>query len=53
MLDEGYIKFKANWTKNDVIISEHITRLNYWRQEMYRLGLIGAYDNEIGYGNIS
>ncbi|MEL6717307.1 MAG: class II aldolase/adducin family protein, partial [Bacteroidota bacterium] len=53
MIDEGYIKFKADWTKKDCILNEDIAQLNHWRQEMYRLGLIGAYDNGIGYGNIS
>jgi ribulose-5-phosphate 4-epimerase/fuculose-1-phosphate aldolase len=30
-----------------------IKQLNYWRDTLYNLKLIGAYDNDIGYGNIS
>lgn len=53
MLDEGYIKFQAHWTQKNSITDRDITELNHWRQEMYHLGLIGAYENGIGYGNIS
>ncbi|MEM8525220.1 MAG: class II aldolase/adducin family protein [Bacteroidota bacterium] len=53
MLDEGYIKFQANWIKKEVITDANICELNHWRQEMHRLSLIGAYSNGIGYGNIS
>ena len=53
MIDEGYIKFKANWTKTTPIEADKIANLNHWRQEMYRLNLIGAYENGIGFGNIS
>ncbi|MBU2100695.1 class II aldolase/adducin family protein, partial [Candidatus Micrarchaeota archaeon] len=30
-----------------------IEELNYWRKKMFDLGLIGAYENGIGFGNIS
>lgn len=53
MLDEGYIKFKANWSKTPAFPVAQITTLNYWRQEMYKHHLIGAYPNGIGFGNIS
>lgn len=53
MLDEGYIKFQANWTQKNSIADKDIAELNHWRQEMYHLKLIGAYENGIGYGNIS
>ena len=51
MSEEGYIKFKCNW-----IISENeedIIEINKWRQKLFDLNLIGAYDNGIGFGNIS
>ncbi len=53
LLDEGYIKFKANWEKTPALPADQITVLNYWRQEMYHYNLIGAYPNGIGFGNIS
>lgn len=53
MIDEGYIKFQADWAQKNTITDRNIAELNHWRQEMYDLGLIGAYENGIGYGNIS
>lgn len=53
MIDEGYIKFRANWTPSAPIAQSKIEKLNHWRQAMYRLHLIGAYENGIGFGNIS
>jgi len=53
MLDEGYIKFQGNWQSAPPLPDAVLQPLFHWRQEMYRLGLIGAYDNGIGFGNIS
>ncbi|MEO1258461.1 MAG: class II aldolase/adducin family protein [Bacteroidota bacterium] len=53
MIDEGYIKFKADWKKTNPLPFNKIAALNKWRQEMYRHQLIGAYENGIGFGNIS
>lgn len=53
MIDEGYIKFKSNWTNKDVIAEKDIAALNTWRDRLYDLGLLGVYPNGIGYGNIS
>ncbi len=53
MLDEGYIKFKAEWKDGPAFPANELEELQHWRQEMYRAGLIGAYDNGIGFGNIS
>jgi methylthioribose-1-phosphate isomerase len=51
--DDGYIKFECEWLeKNSVNVSDIIS-INDWRNKMYKLSLIGAYDNGIGYGNIS
>lgn len=52
-MDEGYIKFRANWTKTAPLLPDLIQDINYWRNEMYQMGLIGAYENGIGFGNIS
>jgi len=53
MIDEGYIKFHANWTNRQTLNQADIDELNVCRQQMYELGVIGAYENGIGFGNIS
>jgi ribulose-5-phosphate 4-epimerase/fuculose-1-phosphate aldolase len=53
MTDEGYIKFSADWTKAAAFPDAEIAELNDFRQMLYRMGLIGAYNNGIGFGNIS
>lgn len=52
-MDEGYIKFNARWTPTDPFPDNDLSELNAFRQKVYALGLIGAYENGIGYGNIS
>lgn len=53
--DEGYIKFDIDFTKTPPLsgASVEIAELNFYRDKLYRLGLIGAYDDGIGFGNIS
>jgi methylthioribose-1-phosphate isomerase len=51
--EEGYIKFICNWTKSEPLSNESIAEINKWRNKLYNLGLIGAYPNGIGFGNIS
>ena len=53
MIDEGYIKYQCYWTKAETIASDEIIELNQWRDRLYQLGLIGEYDNGIGFGNLS
>ncbi len=53
MIDEGYIKFKSNWQKTPPLEFSAFEELNHWRDEMYKRHLIGAYENGIGFGNIS
>lgn len=53
MIDEGYIKFSCEWSETKPIPEAWMGELNDIRQAVYRLGLIGAYPNGIGYGNIS
>ena len=52
-MDEGYIKFKAIWEKSPGMPLSQIKTLNEWRDRLHALGLIGAYGNGIGFGNIS
>lgn len=53
IIDEGYIKFNAHWVKTEPFPFENLKELDQYRQKLYRLQLIGAYDNGIGFGNIS
>ena len=50
-MDEGYIKFNCEWVKSK--LNFDISIMNHWRDNLFDLKLIGAYDNGIGYGNIS
>ncbi len=53
MIDEGYIKYQCNWINSEPVSFDRIAELNEWRLKFYELGLIGEYDNGIGFGNIS
>jgi L-ribulose-5-phosphate 4-epimerase len=53
MNDEGVIKFNCEWTRSGPLDDELIKDLNFWRQKMHQLGLIGVNEDGIGYGNIS
>jgi L-ribulose-5-phosphate 4-epimerase len=53
MIDEGYIKYQCHWSKVDAIAESDIRELNRWREQLYQLGMIGEYDNGIGFGNLS
>ena len=52
-MDEGYIKFNCDWKKGPALPSHKLGSINWGRQRMYDCGLIGVYENRIGYGNIS
>jgi len=53
MIDEGYIKYRCHWQQTETIAEADITELNPWRDRLYQLGLIGEYNNGIGFGNLS
>jgi L-ribulose-5-phosphate 4-epimerase len=53
MTEEGYVKYSSNWIKTIPLPYGQIEILNCYRQKLYDLGLIGAYENGIGFGNIS
>ena len=52
MAEDGYIKFNYDWAKEPIEVAQ-LPKLNRWRQKLYRLGLIGAFENGIGFGNLS
>ena len=53
MKEEGYIKFSCTWLRDELSDQHHFRELNYWRRKLYDQGLIGAYEDGTGYGNIS
>jgi L-ribulose-5-phosphate 4-epimerase len=52
-MDEGVIKFNANWTKRPAFPQNQLEALIEFRQLLFEQKLIGVYSNGIGYGNIS
>ena len=52
-MDEGVIKFNANWTKRPAFPHNLLDGLIEYRQRLFEQRLIGVYPNGIGYGNIS
>ncbi|NNE71291.1 MAG: class II aldolase/adducin family protein [Rhodothermales bacterium] len=53
VLDEGYIKFDAEWERGPATPWHKLGTLNRWRRILYDAGLIGALPDGIGFGNIS
>ncbi len=52
-MDEGYVKFECEWEYGPPPPSPVVEELNGWRQRLHGLGLIGMYDNGVGFGNLS
>ena len=52
-MDEGYVKFRCKWTKCEPLPYDTINDLNNWRQKLFNNGLIGSYQDGIGFGNVS
>lgn len=52
-MDEGFIKFNCNWIKAKPFSKQKIAEINAWRSNCYKYGLIGAYPDGVGFGNIS
>lgn len=50
---EGVIKFNIDWKKGPELESSQISELQLWRKRLYDRGLIGKYQNGIGFGDIS
>lgn len=53
MIDEGYIKYQQTFIPSDSLPTEEIKEINQYRSTLYEMDLIGAYDEVIGFGNIS
>lgn len=52
-MGEGYIKFQAAWEKGDPADPAFLADLIAARKQLFKMGLIGAYPDGVGYGNIS
>lgn len=52
-MDEGVIKYSSERVAGPVPVSAALSQLNAARTTLFELGLIGAYPNGIGYGNLS
>lgn len=51
---EGIVKFNCYWSQSGPVISdEQYETINHWREVLFNLDLIGAYENGVGFGNIS
>ncbi len=51
---EGIVKFNCYWSQSGPVISdEQFEIINYWREVLFNMDLIGAYENGVGFGNIS
>ncbi|WRH65975.1 MAG: hypothetical protein RSE13_20055 [Planktothrix sp. GU0601_MAG3] len=53
MIDEGVVKYSCEWVLGETVALESIKSLIQWRNRIHKLGLIGVYENGIGFGNIS
>jgi ribulose-5-phosphate 4-epimerase/fuculose-1-phosphate aldolase len=53
MIDEGVVKYSCEWVLGEKVALELINSLMQWRDHIHQLGLIGVYDQGIGFGNIS
>jgi ribulose-5-phosphate 4-epimerase/fuculose-1-phosphate aldolase len=52
-MDEGVVKYHCDWTFAEPVSVETIVDLMAWRDRLHSWGLIGVYDNGIGFGNVS
>ena len=50
---EGVVKYSLDFTKEEITYAQEYQVLEECRKRLYSLGLIGAYSDGIGYGNIS
>ena len=51
---QGFVKFNCHWDQSGPMINdETYSILNYWREVLFNMDLIGAYENGVGFGNLS
>lgn len=52
-MDEGVVKYRCDWTQAKLSAVAGLADLMEWRDRLHSWGLIGVYDNGIGFGNVS
>lgn len=52
-MDEGVVKYRCDWEEADPVAAGNIANLMTWRERLHSWGLIGVYENGIGFGNVS
>lgn len=52
-VDDGVVKYTAIHTDGDIPTPALLSKLDQIRTDLFDLKLVGAYPNEIGYGNVS
>jgi L-ribulose-5-phosphate 4-epimerase len=51
---EGVVKFNCHWRQSGpTIADDQYEIINSWREILFNMDLIGAYENGVGFGNIS
>ena len=51
---EGIVKFNCYWSQSGpVITDDQYEIINHWRDILFNLDLVGAFENGVGFGNIS
>lgn len=53
LMDEGVVKYLCDWSQTEPVAVENIADLREWRDRLHSWGLIGVYENGIGFGNVS
>lgn len=53
MIDDGVVKYSLEFELTKPLAKKECKKIEKTRERLYALGLIGAYSNGIGYGNIS
>jgi len=51
--ETGYVRFRCEWEQSDPPAGPPVAALVGWRNRLRRLGLIGAYPDGVGFGNVS
>lgn len=52
-MDEGVVKYRCDWEEAGPVAARNIADLMDWRDRLHAWGLIGVYENGIGFGNVS
>lgn len=52
-MDEGVVKYRCDWEEADPVAAGNLADLMTWRERLHSWGLIGVYENGIGFGNVS